>query len=74
MAPIPGTTKRHRLDEDIRAVALELTPDDLREIESATSKTKMEDRAIRKSWSQLPGVERTRDLQCGNTVAPVSSM
>jgi aryl-alcohol dehydrogenase-like predicted oxidoreductase len=38
IVPIPGTTKLARLDENIGAVSLELTPDDLREIESAASK------------------------------------
>jgi aryl-alcohol dehydrogenase-like predicted oxidoreductase len=38
MVPIPGTTKLHRLDENIGAAAMELTPDDLRQIDSATSK------------------------------------
>lgn len=38
IVPIPGTTKLHRLDENIGAVAVELTADDLREIESAASK------------------------------------
>jgi aryl-alcohol dehydrogenase-like predicted oxidoreductase len=33
--PIPGTTKLHRLDENIAATDLELAPDDLREIEQA---------------------------------------
>ena len=37
IVPIPGTTKLHRLDENIGAVDIELTPDDLREIESAAS-------------------------------------
>jgi aryl-alcohol dehydrogenase-like predicted oxidoreductase len=36
--PIPGTTKLHRLEENIGAAAIELTPDDLRQIDSATSK------------------------------------
>jgi len=36
--PIPGTTKLHRLDENIGAVAVELTSKDLREIESAAAK------------------------------------
>lgn len=36
--PIPGTTKLHRLDENIGAVAIELTPIDLQEIDSAASK------------------------------------
>jgi aryl-alcohol dehydrogenase-like predicted oxidoreductase len=38
IVPIPGTTKLHRLEENIVAVSVELTPDDLREIESAASK------------------------------------
>jgi aryl-alcohol dehydrogenase-like predicted oxidoreductase len=38
IVPIPGTTKPHRLEENIGAVAVELTPDDLREIDSAASK------------------------------------
>ena len=35
IVPIPGTTKLHRLEENIAAVDIDLTPDDLREIESA---------------------------------------
>ena len=38
IVPIPGTTKLHRLDENIGAVASELTSDDLREIDSAAAK------------------------------------
>jgi aryl-alcohol dehydrogenase-like predicted oxidoreductase len=38
IVPIPGTTKLHRLEENIGAAAAELTPDDLRDIESAASK------------------------------------
>ena len=38
IVPIPGTTKLHRLEENIGAAAIELTSDDLREIESAASK------------------------------------
>ena len=38
IVPIPGTTKLNRLEEDIGAVAVALTPDDLRDIESAASK------------------------------------
>jgi aryl-alcohol dehydrogenase-like predicted oxidoreductase len=42
IVPIPGTTKLHRLDENMGAVDVELTADDLREIENATSKIKIE--------------------------------
>ena len=38
IVPIPGTTKLHRLDENNGAVAVELTPDDLRDIDEAASK------------------------------------
>jgi aryl-alcohol dehydrogenase-like predicted oxidoreductase len=38
IVPIPGTTKLHRLDENNRAAEVELTPDDLREIDSAASR------------------------------------
>jgi aryl-alcohol dehydrogenase-like predicted oxidoreductase len=38
VVPIPGTTKPARLEENLGAVAVELTSDDLREIESAAAK------------------------------------
>ena len=37
----PGITKLNHLEENISAAAIELTPDDLREIEEATSKIKV---------------------------------
>ena len=37
IAPIPGTTKLHRLQENVAAESIELSTEDLREIESATS-------------------------------------
>jgi hypothetical protein len=37
IVPIPGTTKLHRLEENLAAASVELTPDDLREIETAAS-------------------------------------
>ena len=42
VVPIPGTTKLERLDENIGAAAVELTSDDLREIDSAASEIKIE--------------------------------
>jgi aryl-alcohol dehydrogenase-like predicted oxidoreductase len=38
IVPIPGTTKLHRLEENIGAASIELTADDLREIDDAASK------------------------------------
>jgi aryl-alcohol dehydrogenase-like predicted oxidoreductase len=55
IVPIPGTTKLHRLDENIGAVAVELTPDDLREIESAASKIKVEGARYPVKLEQLTG-------------------
>jgi aryl-alcohol dehydrogenase-like predicted oxidoreductase len=37
IVPIPGTTKRHRLEENLGAAAIQLTADDLREIDHAAS-------------------------------------
>ena len=37
IVPIPGTTKLHRLEENLGAAEVELTPDDLREIDNAAS-------------------------------------
>lgn len=38
IVPIPGTTKLHRLDENIGAISVELTADDLRDMDTAASK------------------------------------
>ena len=38
IVPIPGTTKLNRLEENIGAASIQLTPEDLREIDAATSK------------------------------------
>jgi aryl-alcohol dehydrogenase-like predicted oxidoreductase len=42
IVPIPGTTKLHRLEENTGAVTIELTSDDLREIDSAASKIEVQ--------------------------------
>src|SRR3989440_1892605 len=42
IVPIPGTTKLHRLKENIAAAAVELTAEDLREIDNAASEIKVE--------------------------------
>jgi aryl-alcohol dehydrogenase-like predicted oxidoreductase len=42
IVPIPGTTKLERLEENIGAVAVELTADDLREIDSAAAKIEVQ--------------------------------
>jgi aryl-alcohol dehydrogenase-like predicted oxidoreductase len=42
IVPIPGTTKLDRLEENLRAAAVQLTPDDVRALEDASSKIKLE--------------------------------
>ena len=42
IAPIPGTTKLNRLEENIGAVSLQLTAEDLRDIDATASKIKVE--------------------------------
>ncbi len=42
MAPIPGTTKPNRLEENIGALSIQLTPEDLREVDAAASKIPVE--------------------------------
>ena len=37
IVPIPGTTKRHRLEENLGAAAIQLTPEDLRDIDRAAA-------------------------------------
>jgi aryl-alcohol dehydrogenase-like predicted oxidoreductase len=55
IVPIPGTTKLHRLDENIGAVAIELTPDDLREIDSAASKITVHGARYPEKLEQMTG-------------------
>jgi aryl-alcohol dehydrogenase-like predicted oxidoreductase len=55
IVPIPGTTKLARLDENIGAVAVELTPGDLREIDSAASKITVQGARYPERLEQMTG-------------------
>ena len=55
IVPIPGTTNLRRLDENIGAVALELTPDDLRDIEGAASKITVQGARYPEKLEQMTG-------------------
>jgi aryl-alcohol dehydrogenase-like predicted oxidoreductase len=55
IVPIPGTTKLNRLEENIGAVSVELTPDDLRDIESAASKITVQGARYPEKLEQLTG-------------------
>src|ERR1700722_8440187 len=55
IVPIPGTTKVHRLEENIGAVNVELTPDDLRELDTATSKIAVQGARYPESLQKLVG-------------------
>ena len=56
IVPIPGTTKLHRLEENIGAAALELTPDDLREIEGAAANIKVEGARYPETMERMAGL------------------
>jgi aryl-alcohol dehydrogenase-like predicted oxidoreductase len=55
IVPIPGTTKLHRLDENIGAAAVELAPDDLRAIESAAAKITVQGARYPETLEKLTG-------------------
>ncbi len=55
IVPIPGTTKLDRLDENIGAVAVELTADDLREIDSAAAQITVQGARYPEKLEQLTG-------------------
>ena len=55
MVPIPGTTKLNRLDENIAAAAVELTPDDLREIDNASAQITVHGARYPEQLEQMTG-------------------
>ena len=55
IVPIPGTTKLHRLEENLAATSVELTPDDLRDIDSASSTIKLEGARYPERLEQMTG-------------------
>jgi aryl-alcohol dehydrogenase-like predicted oxidoreductase len=55
IVPIPGTTKLHRLEENIGAAAIELTPDDLREIDGGVSKITVQGARYPEHLEQMTG-------------------
>ena len=55
IVPIPGTTKLHRLEENIGGAAVELTADDLREIDRAASQVKLEGERYPEHLAKLSG-------------------
>jgi len=56
IAPIPGTTKLSRLDENIGSLEVKLTPDDLREIDSAASKITVEGERYPEALQKMTGL------------------
>lgn len=56
IVPIPGTTKLNRLEENIGAVNVELTGDDLKEIDAAASKIKIEGARYPEAAEKMTGL------------------
>ncbi len=55
IVPIPGTTKLARLEENIRAVDIELTAEDLREIDDAASRIQVQGARYPENLERLTG-------------------
>jgi aryl-alcohol dehydrogenase-like predicted oxidoreductase len=56
IVPIPGTTKLSRLEENIASISIELNADDLREIETASSKIKVQGERYPEHLQRLVGL------------------
>jgi aryl-alcohol dehydrogenase-like predicted oxidoreductase len=55
IVPIPGTTKLHRLQENLGAVNMELTESDLKQIDEASSKLKLEGARLPEAMLKMTG-------------------
>jgi aryl-alcohol dehydrogenase-like predicted oxidoreductase len=55
IVPIPGTTKLHRLEENLGATAVELTPEDLREIDNIASRIPLQGERLPESVLKMTG-------------------
>ena len=56
IVPIPGTTKRHRLDENLAASDIALTADDLRDIEAALAPITVQGARYREEMQRQVGL------------------
>jgi aryl-alcohol dehydrogenase-like predicted oxidoreductase len=56
IVPIPGTTKLHRLEENLRAVNVELTEDDLTQIDEGASRLKLEGARLPEAVLKMTGL------------------
>jgi len=56
IVPIPGTTKLARLEENLGAVAIELTSDDLQEIDTAASKITVKGERLPEAALKMTGL------------------
>jgi aryl-alcohol dehydrogenase-like predicted oxidoreductase len=56
IVPIPGTTKRSRFEENVGAVNVELTTDDLQEIETAAAKIQVQGARYPEELNKLTGL------------------
>ena len=56
IVPIPGTTKLHRLEENLGALNVDLTPDDLQQIDEATSRLTLEGARLPEAVLKMTGL------------------
>ena len=70
IVPIPGTTKLHRLDENIDAAALILTPEDVRSIDAAAAKIAVQGDRYPQAETERTEREPTRASSIGQETIP----
>ena len=56
IVPIPGTTKLHRLEENLGAVGVELSESDLKQIDEASSSMKLEGARLPEAVLKMTGL------------------
>jgi len=56
IVPIPGTTKLHRLEENIKAAEIRLTAEDLRDIDSAAAKIEVQGERYPEALEKMTGL------------------
>jgi len=56
IVPIPGTTKLHRLDENLGSASVDLTPDDLRDIDTAAAQIPVQGERYPEHLARMTGL------------------
>src|SRR5439155_2531023 len=70
IVPIPGTTKRHRLEENLGAANIQLTAEDLREIDRAASQIEVHGARYPAALLKMVGRQRSAESTLSIVITP----